>query len=49
MRLERACGAPVSAAKLFVLHLRASGTQFITLHFPHSKDLQALTSQISAD
>jgi hypothetical protein len=33
MRLERACGAPVSAAKLFVLHLRASGTQFITLHF----------------
>jgi hypothetical protein len=33
MRLERACGAPVSAAKLFVLHLRASGAQFITLHF----------------
>jgi hypothetical protein len=33
MRLERACGARVSAAKLFVLHLRASGTQFITLHF----------------
>jgi hypothetical protein len=33
MRLERACGTPVSAAKLFVLHLRASGTQFITLHF----------------
>ena len=33
MLLERACGAPVSAAKLFVLHLRASGTQFITLHF----------------
>jgi hypothetical protein len=33
MRLERACGAPVSAAKLFVLHLRASGTQFIALHF----------------
>jgi hypothetical protein len=33
MRLESACGAPVSAAKLFVIHLRASGTQFITLHF----------------
>jgi hypothetical protein len=33
MRLERACGAPVSAAKLFVLHLRSSGTQFIALHF----------------
>jgi hypothetical protein len=26
VRLESACGAPVSAAKLFVLHLRASGT-----------------------
>jgi hypothetical protein len=33
MRLERSCGAPLSAAKLFALHLRASGTQFITLHF----------------
>lgn len=33
MRLERICGAPVAAAKLFVLHLRASGVQFITLHF----------------
>ncbi len=33
MRLERACGAPVAAAKLFVLHLRASGAQFIALHF----------------
>jgi hypothetical protein len=33
MRLERACGAPVSAAKLFALHLRASGTRFIALHF----------------
>ena len=25
--------APVSLAKLFVLHLRASGSQFIALHF----------------
>jgi hypothetical protein len=33
MRPERACGAPVSAAKLFALHLRASGTRFIALHF----------------
>jgi len=33
VRLERACGAQVSAAKLFALHLRASGTRFIALHF----------------
>jgi hypothetical protein len=33
MRLERSCGAPLSAAKLFALHLSASGTRFIALHF----------------
>jgi hypothetical protein len=33
LRLERSCGARLSEAKLFALHLSPSGTRFIALHF----------------
>jgi hypothetical protein len=33
LRLERSCGARLSAAKLVALHLSPSGTRFIAMHF----------------